>query len=120
MGGDWNKIGQWALRLGLALTFIYSGSDLILHPTAWAVYLPLWFKELLPIAPTLYLQIQGTAELLFALSFLTGFLIPWASLLAAFEMALILIFYGIDGVSFRDFAIFGGALSLFFASFSRR
>mgnify|MGYP001607753827 CR=1 FL=1 len=120
MERDWQKIGFWTLRLGLALTYLYSGFDLILHPTAWTVYLPLWFKELLPFAPTLYLQIQGAAELLFALSFLTGFQIRWAGLLAAFEMAMILLFYGLDGISFRDIAILGAALSIFFFTLAPR
>lgn len=109
----YQKFGLWVLRLGLSATYLYSGIDLIFNPINWIGYLPNWFKGLLPVAPELYLKGQGIVELLFVLSFLTGKGIKWAALLSALEMFGILIFYGIDGISFRDMAIFGAALSLF-------
>lgn len=109
----YQKLGLWALRLGLSAAYLYSGPDLIFHPANWVGYLPLWFKGLLPVAPELYLKGQGIVELLLVLSFLTGKGIKWAALVSALEMFGILLFYGIDGVSFRDLAIFGAALSLF-------
>lgn len=108
------KFGLWALRLGLSATYLYSGTDLILNPKNWIGYLPDWFKGLLPVAPELYLKGQGIVELLFVLSFLTGFKTKWAALLSSLEILGILLFYGIDGGSFRDMAIFGAALALFF------
>ena len=109
-----NKLGLWALRFGLAGTYLYSGISLIREPLNWVGFLPQWFISLLPVAPETYLTIQGIAELLFVLSFLSGFGIRWAALLSALEMFGITAFYGIDLISFRDIAIFGAALSLFF------
>lgn len=114
MNWNYKKMGFWSLRIGLAAVYLYSGPDLIAYPQNWVGYLPEWFKGLLPIAPELYLKIQGIAELLMVISFLSGIAVRWAALASALEMAGILMFYGIDGVSFRDLAVLGSALSLFF------
>ena len=111
---DFQKLSIWALRLGLALTYLYSGTHLISDPGPWIGYLPEWFKNLLPLAPELFLQLQGDVELLLAVSLLTGVGIYWAALVSSVEIAGILIFYGLDLISFRDIAILGAALSLFF------
>ena len=108
------KLGFWSLQIGLAAIYLYSGPDLIVNPQNWVGYLPEWFSGLLPVAPELYLKIQGIAELLMAVSFVSGIAVRWAALASALEMAGILLFYGIDSVSFRDLAILGSALSLFF------
>ena len=76
--------------------------------------MPVWFQDALPIAPEIYLKFQAGVELLLALSFLTGFRMRWAALIAAMEMGGILLFNGIDPITFRDIAILGAALSLFF------
>lgn len=113
---NWS-VGLWCLRLGLALTYIYSGYHLIIDSESWIGYLPDWFSDLLPLPVELYLKFQGAGEWLLALSFLTGVLLPWAALLASAEFAGILLFYGIDLVSFRDIALLGSALSLFFLTY---
>ena len=110
---DFQKLSVWALRLGLVLTYLYSGSYLIFNPEPWLGYLPEWFKNLLPLAPELYLQLQGGVEIILVVSFLSGIGIRWAALVSSLEMAGILLFYGVDLVSFRDFAVLGAAISLF-------
>lgn len=114
------KSAIWALRLGLAAVYLYSGPDLILHPGDWIGYLPGWLKEILPAPPELYLRAQGIVEILFALSFLTGFGIKWSALFSAAEMLGIILFYGIDGVSFRDLGLFGAAICLFLFYFDEK
>lgn len=112
-----NKLGLWALRLGLAGTYLYSATHLIRGPLDWVGFLPEWLIGLLPVAPETYLMIQGGAELVFVLSFVSGFGIRWTAFLSALEMFGILAFYGIDNISFRDIAILGAALALFFFYF---
>ncbi len=109
-----HTLGLWCLRIGLAGTYLYSSLGLLQHPDYWYQFMPAWFAHLLPISPLLYLQIQGVMELLFILSLLTGVAMHWTALLSAGEMASILLFYGLDGISFRDVAILGAALGLFF------
>lgn len=117
---DFAKLSIWSLRLGLALTYLYSSFQIVSDPAPWIGYLPSWFIDILPFAPEVYLRLQGAAEFLMALSFLNGIGMAVASAFSAIEMAGILVFYGIDLVSFRDIAILGAALSLFFYSYGQR
>lgn len=116
---NYQKTSFLILRLGLAATYIYSGLDLILHPTAWIVFLPAWFEELLPVSTITYLQFQGSVELLLAAGFITGLGLRAVSFISALEMVAILLFYGFDGVTFRDLAILGGSLAVFFSTFQK-
>jgi cytochrome c-type biogenesis protein len=115
---NYQKVSNLVLRYGLALTYIYSGYDLITNSRSWASFVPYWFSNLLPVDALTYLQFQGAVELLLALAFITGFALRPAAFLAALEMVSILLLYGIDAVTFRDVAILGGALALFFYTFT--
>lgn len=102
----------WFVRLGLAATFLWSGIDMIRHPEIWQGFLPEFVRALLPIPSVAYFAVQGSVEILFALSFLTGVLLRWASLAVALELVGILLFVGIDAITFRDLGLFGGALAV--------
>ena len=113
---------EWALRLGFGCMFLYSGIDLIRHPTGWY-----WAVRPLPwviqniintqIGIDRYLQMQGIGELIFAVIFLAWFLPKWIvkviSLLVVIEMAAILLLVGVIGDTFRDIGLLGGAIALF-------
>lgn len=112
----------WFLRLGLGITYLYSGYDLVIHPSAWhwAIRgLPLFIQQIIDsMGVNFYLRLQGSLELLFAAVLLLWFL-PYSlarivSLLIVAEMAGILLFVGVDPITFRDFAILGAAAALFF------
>ena len=113
---------EWALRFGLATMFLYSGIDLLRHPTGWywAVRpLPLVMQNFINASVGIdrYLQIQGVSELVFALVFFAWFLPRWcvtiASALVALEMAVILLLVGLSGDTFRDIGLLGAAVALF-------
>ena len=114
---------QFFLRLGLGAMFAYSGLDIVLHPSAWT-----WALRGLPtiitdqinrIGPETYLRGQGVAELVLAAAFLAWFLprplVRVAAFFAAVEMAAILIFVGVDAVTFRDIGLLGAALGVLFS-----
>lgn len=110
------------LRAGLGFMYAYSGIDLILHPTAW-----IWAIRPLPqalqtliessVGTNLFLQIQGGIELLFAAVLLLWFipkpLVKLVALVSSIEMALILLFVGIDTITFRDIGVLAAGLGLF-------
>lgn len=113
-----------ALRLGLGVMYLYSGFDIIFHPTAWT-----WVIRQLPVViqnPIMsiggggvtFLTIQGAVEILFALVFLAWFLprtLVWlVTLLSAFEMGFILLLVGLDAVTFRDIGVLGASIALMF------
>ena len=117
------KLPEWALRLGFGFLFLYSGLDLVQHPSGWywAVRpLPLVIQNIITgsIGIDRYLRMQGSAELIFAAVFFAWFVPRWmvktVSLLVAAEMAAILLMVGLSGDTFRDIGLLGGALALFF------
>lgn len=109
---------SWPIRMGLAVVYLYSGYDLIAHPLNWYGYVPDWFigvvSAIMPLEQ--YLKIQGSGEIVLALVFLAWFLPSWivraTAALAAAEMAGILLFVGIDPVTFRDIGLLGAAIAL--------
>ena len=117
---------EWSLRLGLGLMYVYSGVDILRHPTAWfwAVrplfrYLPLSVQASFtkPAVMINFLRIQGVIEMLFAVILLAWFLpkryAKWVAGLTTLEMAGILLLIPIDAVTFRDIGLLGAGLALF-------
>lgn len=127
---------EWALRLGLGLMYLYSGFDLFYYPQHWYGFVPHWFSQAVTATVSIetYLRIQGVGEFTIGLLFLaplelvlTGqawFSGIWgvriASLLAAFETTLILLFVGIDPITFRDIGLLGAAVALLITTFSHK
>ncbi|MBI2034089.1 MAG: hypothetical protein HYT13_03270 [Candidatus Liptonbacteria bacterium] len=115
---------EWSLRLGFGIMYLYSGSDLIRHPTAWYWALPLWFKNLITSAVSLetYLRFQGIIEIVFAIVLLGWFfktaIVKIVALLSVLEMAGILAFAFLPWneanflITFRDIGLLGGAVAL--------
>ena len=115
---------EWSLRIGFGIMYLYSGSDLIRHPTAWYWALPFWFKNLITSAISLntYLRFQGIIEIVFAVILLGWFfktaIVKIVALLSSLEMASILAFAFIPWseanflITFRDIGLLGGAVAL--------
>ena len=114
------NLSEWSLRLGIAGTYFYSGYDLITHPKSWTQFVPHWFSQLVTsVMPLdLFVQLQGAAEVLIALIFLAWFIpksfVKIFALVSVLELFAILLFFGIDLVTFRDIGLLGAALGLFF------
>ena len=117
---------EWSLRCGLGVMYLYSGIDILRHPTAWfwAVRPILkWFSAGMqttlgqPVFIKKFLMSQGIVEIIFAVVLLAWFLpkkyAKWVAGLTALEMAAILFLIPIDPVTFRDFGLLGGGLALF-------
>ena len=116
------NLPEWCLRFGIAGTYLYSGYDLVMHPTAWhwAIRnLPQFMQGLVnQIGINTYLQAQGIIELLFAIILLAWFLpssvVRIVSAIIALEMSAILFLGGLNSQTFRDMGLLGAALALFF------
>lgn len=116
---------EWSLRIFTGLMYLYSGQDLLRHPTAWLWAIPHWLKQIISsVIPLItYLQIQGVVEIAIALVFLAWFLKPkiikYAALLSTLEMAAILILAFTPfsetnfSFTFRDVGLLGGSFALF-------
>lgn len=112
---------EWVLRASLGLMYFYSGIDLIRHPTAWY-----WAVRPLPtivqnvinkIGIEQYLRFQGVGELALAavllFKFMPRVLVILVAGLMVLEMAAILLFVGVDAITFRDIGLLGAALALY-------
>lgn len=117
---------EWVLRVGLGVMYIYSGLNIFSNPSAWHSFVPQWFEMLWNnIGPIeIFLKIQGLGELMLGLLFLAWFSgkrgVFFASLLASLEIFLILLFVGVDLVTFRDIGVFSAALSLLIISWPEK
>lgn len=117
---------EWTLRLGLGIMFLYSGFDILMHPTAWhwAVRgLPIVIQDTINVLGIdTYLKLQGTSELVLACAMLGWFLprgiMIVAALAATAELTLILLFVGVNYITFRDIGLLGATLSLVIMSWS--
>jgi len=116
---------EWILRSGLGAMYIYSGVDILRHPTSWfwAVrplfkWLPVSMQASLGTSAvmTKYLIFQGIGELglafLFFAWFLPKYLVKWAALISVLEFAGILLLIPIDSITFRDIGLLGAFLAL--------
>lgn len=115
---------EWPLRLGFGIMYLYSGIDLIQHPTAWHWALPYWMREIITSSVSLntYLQAQGMVEIVFAFVLLAWFLprraVWMAALLSVLEFAAILALAFVPFseanflITFRDIGLLGGAFTL--------
>jgi hypothetical protein len=116
---------EWSLRLTLGLMYLYSGIDLIRHPTAWHWAIPYWLKQLVSSVLPLntYLALQGGIEILFALVFFAWFLnlkvVKLTALLASIEFLVILILAFLPWseanflITFRDIGLLGASSALY-------
>ena len=100
-----------ALRLGLSLVFIYATLHMLLDPQNWLGFVPNWIGKL--IDPKLFLTIHSIFELLLGLAILFGWFLEPASLIAALDLAAIIVFFGVDDITFRDFGLLMAAVALF-------
>lgn len=122
---------EWSLRIGFGIMYLYSGSDIIRHPTAWYWAMPFWFKKLITSVTSLdaYLRFQGIIEIFFAVVLLGWFfktaIVKIVALLSALEMAGILAFAFLPWseanflITFRDIGLFGGAVALLVILFKK-
>ena len=106
-----------ALRLGLGLVLVYAGIGMFVNPVSWVGYVPQWLGEI--IAPETFLAVHGVFELILGFLVIPGFFLSIASLLLFLDMGSILLFYGVDDVTFRDFGLMMSALALFLIAINR-
>jgi uncharacterized membrane protein YphA (DoxX/SURF4 family) len=106
---------QLALRIGLALVFLWFGVDKLMHPQYW---LDAWvpqgiqaFVAGLSVAPRDALNLLGIVEVLVALSLFTGYFVRWFAAAIAFLVGVSLV-HGFNEVLVRDVGLIGALVAL--------
>jgi len=114
---------EWPIRVGCGCVNLYSGFFLLTDPQRYYKYVPGWLDSFANLIASLdtYLRFQGIGEVLIALGLLGWFLPRWcvriAAILLTAEMTLILLFVGVDAVTFRNMGLVGAALALVSSSY---
>ena len=102
---------DWILRLGISFTLLWAGVRGILNPTDWVGFVPNFVGEV--IDPEIFLVAHGFLWILTAAGLIAGFWRPFFAFIAFAGFASILIFFGIDDITFRDVGLASAALVLF-------
>ena len=99
------------LRLGLGAVFIYAGLSSLMSPFLWMSFVPQWVGVIIPIET--FLVFHGVFEVLLGVTLISGFFLRVASILAFLSLLSIIVFFGVDEITFRDFGLLMSALALF-------
>jgi hypothetical protein len=114
---------EWPLRLGCGFVNLYSGFFLLTEPKRYYKYGPGWLSYIANAIASLdaYLRLQGIGEMVIAICLLGWFFPRWclrmAAMLPTAEMMLILVFAGVDAVTFRNIGLVGAAVALLMRSY---
>lgn len=107
-----------ALRIGLGLTLIYASVYMFLDPFSWVGFIPHWIGNI--INPQTFLYAHAAFELVLGLMLIVGWWLPLAALLMFFNMFAILLLFGVNDVTFRDFGLLMAALALLLLSTEKK
>ena len=102
------------LRLGLGAVFIYAGLSSLVSPFSWVGFVPQWVGVIMPIET--FLIFHGVFEVLLGVVLISGFFLRIVSILAFLSLLSIIVFFGVDEITFRDFGLLMMALALFLLS----
>lgn len=103
--------GSILLRVGLAPVFLYAGLDSLFDPQEWIGYVPGWIGSVMPREAFLFAH--GIFEIAIGAALFFGVALRPVALAALFDMAAILVLYGVDDATFRDFGLLFMALALY-------
>ncbi len=109
---------EWLLRLSCGFVNFYAGFYLLTDPARYYKFVPAWLNSAANSVASLdaYLRLQGLGELLIATVLWGWFFrreyVRIAAMVLTLEMMLILIFIGVDSVTFRNVGLAGAAAAL--------
>ena len=106
------------LRLGIGFVIVYAGINMLLYPETWMQFVPTWVTTIMPIG--MFLTIYSIFDLILGFAVFFGRFLATVSMIVFWNMIFILIFYGINHISFSSFGIALASLALFFITLKER
>ena len=103
--------GTGVLRIGLALVFLWFGSNQLLFTKDWLVWLPQAAFHL-PISAEFLVMLNGLMEVALGLFLLLGLFTRFASLLLGLHLIPIILTVGYNDIGVRDFGLMIAMFSL--------
>ncbi len=107
-----NRTALLVLRLGLGITYVWTGILILLHTQAWAGLMQPWAMDLLPVAPETALLSTGVLDIGIGILLLLGIWTWIAAGLSALHLLSVLIVTGITDVTVRDIGLLAASITL--------
>lgn len=102
---------DWILRIAISFVILWAGIRGIMNPTDWVGFVPQFVGDI--IDPEVFLIAHGFTWILVAAGLLAGFWRPFLAFVAFTGLVGILIFNGINDITFRDVGLALAAFVLF-------
>ena len=112
--------------MGCGCVNLYAGFFLLTDPARFYPHVPGWLSRVANAVASVdvYLRLQGIGEVMIAIGLLGWFFPRWcvrvAATLLTVQMTLILIFSGVDAVTFRNIGLVGAALALLISLYEEK
>lgn len=99
------KIGLWALRLGLVAVYVYFGISQLQDISGWVGLIPEWITTTTGIPAETIVMANAVFELVFAALLFFGIWIRFVSFVLAAHLAVITYIVGYNATGVRDFGL---------------
>ncbi|MDB5254356.1 MAG: hypothetical protein JWL80_422 [Parcubacteria group bacterium] len=107
------QLAPTVLRIGLALVFIWFGSQQLNSALNWTSYIPQSLIDITGFSSLTFVYFNGAFEVVFGLALLTGFFTRITALLLALHMFDIMYVVGYNEIGIRDFGLAVATLAIF-------
>jgi uncharacterized membrane protein YphA (DoxX/SURF4 family) len=101
------------LRVGIALVFLWFGTDQLMNPENWSGTIPQSVVDMSGMSAETIVYLNGGFEVIFCLALLVGLFTRIAALLLALHLMSILFVVGYNHIGVRDFGLMMATLSIF-------
>jgi uncharacterized membrane protein YphA (DoxX/SURF4 family) len=110
------KHSQLALRIGLAIVFLWFGIDKFIQPQYWIdAWVPQWAITSigkLGIGPKDFISLLGIFEISVASGLATGFFLRYFAIAGALFLITVFAVHGLNEILVRDLGLIGGLVAL--------
>jgi uncharacterized membrane protein YphA (DoxX/SURF4 family) len=100
-----SKYAPTVLRIGMALVFLWFGTQQLMHAADWTGFIPDFVVNMLPVAPETFVLGNGLFEVVFGLALILGIFTRFVSFILALHMLGIAFSLGWSAIGIRDFGL---------------
>jgi uncharacterized membrane protein YphA (DoxX/SURF4 family) len=101
------------LRIGIALVFLWFGSQQIINANMWTNLIPAWITSASGINAIALVHLNGAFEIVFGLCLFLGYFTRVSAFLLALHMLDITFIVGYTSIGIRDFGLSIATISIF-------
>ncbi len=97
---------KYLLNVGLAFTLLYAGISILLNPSDWIGFVPVWVSKF-GTTREFALQSHAFFEIFMGVWLLSNWRVKWVAILAALDMLSIIVLNGTGAlpITFRDIGL---------------